>query len=192
MKKRLVICDCFGVIFDDIAPQFLKRYLDDEEAEKMKSKLFDAADLGAITYQELLCNMAKELKIDKEEMEKEWNSMFSVKEDTVLVLKKLKETSDMALLSNAPKGLVEGLFDAFSLTDIFDKMFVSANLKMVKPNEEIYKYVLSNFSDDYEDVYMIDDNLKNLACLSTLNIKAVHFSSAEKMLEEILDKGNAL
>lgn len=192
MKKRLVICDCFGVIFDDIAPPFLKRYLCDEEAEKMKAKLFDVADLGLITYQELLCNMAKELKMDKEEMTKEWNSMFAVKEDTVATLKKLKETSDMALLSNAPKGLVEGLFDAFSLTDIFDKMFVSANLKMVKPNEEIYKYVLSNFENDYDEIFMIDDNLKNLECLPKLNIKGVYFSNAEKMFEEILDKGNAL
>ena len=54
MKNRLIIFDCFGVIFEEVAPVFLRRHLPPEKADKIKDKLFIPADLGLITHDELL------------------------------------------------------------------------------------------------------------------------------------------
>ena len=81
MKKRLIIFDCFGVIFDEVAPVFIKKYLPLKEAEVLKEKLFVPADMGEVTYDELLSNMAEALKLDKEAMIKEWEELFRVKDE---------------------------------------------------------------------------------------------------------------
>jgi hypothetical protein len=49
MKNKLVIFDCFGVIFDEIAPVFFRRHFDEETAKVLKDKYFIPADMGEIT-----------------------------------------------------------------------------------------------------------------------------------------------
>ena len=91
MANKLIIFDCFGVLFEDIAPPFLKKHLGEEKAAAIKDSLFVPADLGEISYDQLLDNMSKAIDIDKEEMIKEWNSMFVVRSSIIPVIKKLKE-----------------------------------------------------------------------------------------------------
>lgn len=181
MKNRLIIFDCFGVIFGEVAPVFLRKHLPKEEAAIVKEKLFRPADLGIVTYDELLDNMAKELCLNKDEMIKEWNETFHLNEKIVPVIEALGKTADIALLSNAPLGLVERLFEHYGLTKLFDKMFVSSNLKMAKPDLEIYRYCVSQFEKDYDEVFMIDDNTGNLEHLHEIGITAVHYTDVESL-----------
>lgn len=183
MKNKLIIFDCFGVIFDEVAPVFLRKYLPDEEAAVLKEKLFVPADLGLVTYDELLCNMARELKTDKEKMTEEWESLFRLREEMVPIIKKLGETADIALLSNAPLGVIEKQFGRYNLTPLFDKIFVSCNLKLAKPDPEIYLHCVKSFGKSYDEIYMIDDNLSNLEHLPSLGITPIHFKTAESLCQ---------
>ena len=58
MHNKLVIFDCFGVIMGEVAPVFLRKHLAKEVADPLKEKLFVPADLGLVTYDELMTNMA--------------------------------------------------------------------------------------------------------------------------------------
>ena len=62
MKNRLVIFDCFGVIFEEIAVKFFNAHFSPEQAAVLKDKFFVPADLGQITYDEIFENMEKELR----------------------------------------------------------------------------------------------------------------------------------
>lgn len=177
MKNRLIIFDCFGVIFDEVAPVFIRKYVSLNEADELKEKLFVPADMGEVTYDELLTNMAKALKLDKEEMTKEWESLFRPREETVAFIERLQGKADIALLSNAPLGVIETQFEKHSLSPLFQKIFVSCNLKMVKPDPKIYLHCVSEFKKVYEEIYMIDDNLTNLSFLPEIGITPVHFKS---------------
>lgn len=179
MKKRLIIFDCFGVIFDEVAPVFIKKYLPLKEAEVLKEKLFVPADMGEVTYDELLSNMAEALKLDKEAMIKEWEELFRVKDEMPPFIKKLHDSADICLLSNAPLGVIETQFEKHQLTPLFDKIFVSCNLKMAKPDPKIYLHAVSSFGKVYEEIYMIDDNLGNLSFLPEIGITPVHFRSID-------------
>lgn len=181
MKNRLIIFDCFGVIFDEVAPVFIKKYLPQKEAEVLKEKLFVPADLGEVTYDELLSNMAEALKLDKEEMRREWESLFRPREETVAFIKKLKGKADLALLSNAPLGVIETQFEKHNLTPLFDRIFVSCNLKLAKPNPKIYLHCVSEFGKVYEEIYMIDDNWDNLEHLPEIGITTLHFTGIESI-----------
>ncbi len=185
MKKDLIIFDCFGVIFDEIAPVFFQRHFSSDVASALKDKYFAPADLGEITFDELIDGMAEELNMDKDFILEEWESLIHLNEEIVGVIEKLGEKYDLALLSNAPLGIVESLFEKYNLERLFDKIFISCNLKISKPNPEIYKHCVNQFGKNYDKIYMIDDNLKNLEPLPEIGITPIHFTRIEKMLSEI-------
>ena len=185
MKNELIIFDCFGVIFGEIAPVIFERYFSTDEAKELKEKYFVPADLGEVTLDEIFDGMAEEISISKKRLIKEWNELIVLNEEIVPVIEKLKEEHTIILLSNAPLGFVEKLMKDYNLEYLFDKIFISCNLKMSKPDPEIYKYCVDSFDNNFDKVYMIDDNLKNLEPLPSIGITPVHFTSIEKMIEDL-------
>ncbi len=181
MKNKLVIFDCFGVIMGEVAPVFLRKFLPDNVAAPLKEKLFVPADLGQVTYDELLTNMAEALGIDKEEMMPQWEELFVLQEEIVPVIKRLRETYNVALLSNAPLGVVEGILDKYGLWGLFEQVVVSCNVKMAKPDKKIYKHCISLFDKNFDEVYMIDDSFANLEHLPEIGIKPIHYKSVKDL-----------
>ena len=181
MKSKLVIFDCFGVIFDEIAPVFFRRHFDEETAKVLKDKYFIPADLGEITREELFDRMSEELGMKKEDILSEWNGVIHLRPYMVEEIVKIRERADVALLSNAPLGFVEKLFDEKGITHLFDKMFVSSSLKMAKPDPRIYLHCVSSFGKIYDEIYMVDDSLPNVEKLGELGIIGVHFKNAESL-----------
>ncbi|MBQ8209854.1 MAG: HAD-IA family hydrolase [Clostridia bacterium] len=185
MSKRLIIFDCFGVIFDEIAPIFFNKYLPEEKAAEVKEKIFVPADLGLIPYEQIFEEISKALDMDKNSIIEEWEGLIHLNEDMIPVIKKLGENADIALLSNAPLGFVERIFEENSLAPLFDKIVISCNIKMSKPDPEIYKYCVAQFNKNYDKIYMIDDNIKNLEHLPELGIIPIHFTDIESMLDKL-------
>ena len=181
MKKRLVIFDCFGVIFGEIAPRFFGNHFEKEEALVLKEKYFRGVDLGTTTLDQVFDAFESELGLNRAECVKEWYSLIRLNEAMVPLIKKAKETADVALLSNAPLGFVEKIFDEHSLTELFDRMFISCNLGLAKPDPEIYKYAVSQMGREYDEIFMIDDNEGNLTPLPALGITPVHFKGPESL-----------
>lgn len=185
MKNKLIIFDCFGVIFGEIAPVFFARHFEGDEAKILKDKYFVPADMGLITRNELFSLMAEELSMDKQAILDEWEELIKLNENMPAAIEALGRKYDIALLSNAPEGFVEGLMKKYSLEHLFDKIFVSSALKMAKPDPAIYEHCVSAFAKKYDEIYMIDDNLKNLEVLPDLGIKGIHFTGIENMLRDL-------
>lgn len=185
MHNKLIIFDCFGVIFGEVAPVFLRKYLPADKVDEIKDKLFVPADMGQVTYDGLLNNMSNELGIPKEQIIPEWESLFILNEKMPPVIRELRKKADIALLSNAPLGVVEGLVEKYDLYDLFDKTCISCNIGMAKPDPEIYRYCVGLFEGPYEKIYMIDDSIKNLEPLPKLGITPIHFKNIDDMLSHL-------
>ena len=185
MKNKLIIFDFFGVIFGEIAPFFFARHFEGDEAKILKDKYFIPADMGLITQDELFTLMAEELSMNKQTILNEWEELIRLNEKMPAVIEALGRKYDIALLSNAPEGFVERLMEEYKLAHLFDKMFISSALKMAKPDKAIYEHCVSSFGKEYDEIFMIDDNLKNLEVLPDLGIKGVHFTSIENMLTDL-------
>ena len=182
MKKKLVIFDCFGVIFGEIGPRIVRKYAKDgDDVAAIKEKLFVPADLGQITYDELISSIADEFGVKKQSVYDDWNLFVKLNEELIPMIEKIRETATVALLSNASKGFVESLFKKYSLTHLFDKMVISSNFGMAKPDKEIYKYCVSRFENDFDEIYMIDDNAVNLEGLESIGITPVLFQGNESI-----------
>lgn len=185
MKNKLIIFDCFGVIFGEIAPFFFARHFEGDEAKILKDKYFIPADMGLITQDELFTLMAEELSMNKQTILNEWEELIRLNEKMPAVIEALGRKYDIALLSNAPEGFVERLMGEYKLAHLFDKMFISSALKMAKPDKAIYEHCVNSFGKEYDEIFMIDDNLKNLEVLPDLGIKGIHFTGIENMLRDL-------
>lgn len=186
MSDKLIIFDCFGVIFEEVAPTFLKKYLAADKADIIKEELFVPADLGQISYDELLTNMARVLGADKAQMTEEWNSMFILRKSILPVIKALGERHDVILLSNAPYGVVENQFEKHGLAPLFKRIFISCNIGLAKPDKAIYLHAVSEMKKSYDEIYMIDDSLANLEHLPEIGIIPVHYKKDDSVLEALM------
>ena len=185
MKKRLIIFDCFGVIFDEIAPIFFRNHFEEETAAILKEKYFVPADLGEIRRDELFELMSAELGIEKSVILNEWDELTRFRPYMAPIIEKLGEKADIALLSNAPLGFVEEIFEKNNLTRLFDKMFISSSLKMAKPDPAIYLHCVNSFDKKYDEIFMIDDSPKNLEKLPEIGITPILFTDTESMLRKL-------
>ena len=184
-ENKLYIFDCFGVIFGEIAPTFFNRHFQPDEAAELKEKFFVPADLGESTLDEIFDNISEETGLKVEDIKKEWDELIVLNKEIIPVIEKLHKNNTVILLSNAPLGFVEKLMSEYKLEYLFDKMFISCNLKISKPNPEIYLHCVNSFENKFDKVYMIDDNLKNLEPLPAIGITPVLFTSTQKLIEDL-------
>ena len=175
--SNLYMFDCFNVIFQEIAPRFFEAFFSKEEAKELKEKYFHDIDLGKVTLDEFYLKIEKDYGIPVSKAKRFWDEPPQLNEAILPYLKELTKKGDVVLVSNAPKGLVESLFEKRGLTSLFKKIYSSSALGLAKPDPRIYEYVIRDQHKSYENVYMIDDNPKNLEPLPSLHVKGVLFVS---------------
>ena len=110
--------------------------------------------------------------------------------DTIEIIKKLKNLGyKVYLLSNLKEIDYEKFIKHFDVS-IFDEMFLSFKLDMIKPNDDIYKYVINKLNTKPENIYFFDDNKDNIdgAIRNGINAYQVTGKTVKKVAEGILNK----
>ena len=74
----------------------------------------------------------------------------------------------------------------FPIFDFFDGIVFSAPIKMIKPNPEIYQYLLDKFSLNPTESLFVDDIKENLAGAARFGIKTFLFNNNAKELREFI------
>ena len=181
MKKNLLVFDCFGVVYNEVAPFVTREFLPPEEADRLKERDCPSADVGLLTLDELLEKWAEELGRTKQHLKELWLFFVKPKEETVKRLKELKSHYDLVLLSNAPQGFVEEEFRKSVNYCLFKKIYVSSAIGMAKHNRDIYGYVQNDQGEEDSSFTMIDDNPKNLVEPKKLGWKTILFQGVESL-----------
>ncbi len=183
MKRTLVIFDCFGVIIGEIAPFIFRKYFSEEEAIRVKEEVCRPADLGLLTESEIYDAIGAAVGESGEYIRAEYVRMTRLNEAMPPIIKKLSENADVAMLSNAMHGFARRVLEKFSLTELFDKVFLSCEHGIMKPNPEYYRLCVDSFGKEYDRIFMIDDNPANLEPLSDLGITGILFESEKSVTE---------
>lgn len=136
--------------------EFLEKFNFSEESIKVHK--------GEITTKEFLeylkQYMNEDVTLDKFKDMYINNNVFF--QDTIDIIKHLKELGyKVCLLSNLKEIDDEKLKQNFDIY-IFDQMFLSYKLDMVKPEDNIYQYVINTLKAKPEDIYFFDDNKENV------------------------------
>ena len=73
----------------------------------------------------------------------------------------------------------------FSFLDLFEGIVVSGEEKVIKPNPEIYKRLLTRYNLKAEDCVFIDDNAANVEAARALGMAGIRFTSPARLKEEL-------
>ncbi|MGN0789285.1 MAG: HAD family hydrolase [Christensenellales bacterium] len=180
----MIIFDCFGVVLGEIAPVWFVARFGVEKGEKLKEKYFAGGDSGEKNIEQIIEEIQADLGISRNTIVAEWNNLLKVNDRIIRLVIKLRQNNAVAMLTNAPSGLFEMLFEKpVTIFDNFDKVFISGDMKIAKPALEAYKRCINAFKEEFCKIYMIDDNPKNLFGLERLNIVSVLYKD-EDSLEE--------
>lgn len=71
--------------------------------------------------------------------------------------------------------------DGYSLSDYFDRVYLSYELHMVKPDEEIYRYLLEKENCRPEECLFLDDSERNIKAASRLGMNTYLVSEEEDL-----------
>ena len=157
---------------------------------------FEKGSIDAARFREIICDHIGHIVKD-DEIDKAMGDFLSdipVKRFETLL--RLKKSYNIFLLSNTnpiAMGKVRDIFSTYGIdiNNCFDKMYLSYQMKMVKPNSDIFLKLLEDSGIKAEESLFIDDGEMNINTANSLGFKTLHFkkgidldSEIEKFLNE--------
>ncbi|MBL7170198.1 MAG: HAD family phosphatase [Candidatus Aenigmarchaeota archaeon] len=117
-----------------------------------------------------------------------WIKNWELDFDMVVFAKKLRPKYKLVILSNADREGIENSGRDNRL-DFFDQKFHSFDLGMVKPDMEIYEYVLKELNAKSEECVFIDDKAENIEAAEKLGIHGIVFENKEQLKQDLEELG---
>lgn len=168
---KILFTDFFGVVVHDSG----NLWLIEHNLFEHKKEIFSLGDLGLISEDEVFSRLSKLSGIPKQEIFDHFETLAVLNEKTVELLKKLKKTFKIVVLSNCYDSVLERRIKQFHLEDLFDDVIISYKIGMIKPNKEIYEYAYNKHCKPEDEVYFLDDQEINLNAPREMGWNVIHF-----------------
>lgn len=193
-----VIFDLGGVLVDLNPEKVIRSLFSEEDADFILKNIFFSeewreVDRGTLTPDEAFHKYKNELPNGVYEkvigIINNWNEYMPPFDDVYEVVKKVKASgADIYLLSNVPP-YIHKMLGTVPALKLFDGYVASCDVKLLKPEKEIYEHLLAKFGLKAEECLFIDDMPENVRGARSAGIKAHHFANhditaLEKALEE--------
>ena len=161
-----------------------------------QNQLFDNLEIGLINPQEFRDGIRKISKrnFSDERIDYAWNKIIlDLPEKRILLLKELKTKYRTYLLSNTNK-IHYDLYITYlqkygykDFNEIFEKAYFSHEIKMRKPNKEIFEFVLAEQQLIPEETLFIDDSIQHINSAKNSGILTYHLTNNED-ITDLFDK----
>ena len=208
MDIKNIIFDFGGVVID-IDPQltvneFVK--LGFTNYEKLMSHVFvddiiAKFEKGILTPELFRVKLREFLELDvtDQELDDAWNALlFDIPRERIEVIEKVKKNYSIYLLSNSN----EIHYDLFvrdlqlrfgyqEFDSLFEKAYFSFDLHLLKPDPEIYEFVLNQHGMIPGETLFIDDKPENIEAAKNLGIRT-HLLSKPQRIRDIFTDGKLI
>lgn len=181
MNKKTLIFDCFGVVASRVLDGWV---LDNLGPAFNANSILNKIDLGEISEYDALLELSKLVNRDPEIVRKEIDSYFEPNTTLIDFIKELRKKGyKIVLLSNASLSFFERfVFVEYPwFAKLFDDIVISATIKMIKPNRDIYLFTLNKNKLKPEDAIFIDDNQQNIVGAQKVGIPSILFTDTEQL-----------
>lgn len=146
-------------------------------------------DQGIIDEQQAIRCFADNTGLPLSEMAQLMSSIkdsLLAKEDTVELMMELKQRGHrLFCLSNICTGIFDFVAQRYDFFDAFEDVIVSAQVNMIKPDPEIFKYMLECFNIQPQETLFIDDLPANVVSARALGIHGIQFTNIEDCRQAI-------
>ncbi|MBQ4145255.1 MAG: HAD family phosphatase [Clostridia bacterium] len=180
----------FGNVLAQFSPDKLTApYVTDEKVRKYISeivfdrKYWDKLDRGTITDDEVKAEISRRIPADMQEVALKvydnWiENLIPVKNMERLIFDIHKTNKRLYLLSDISIGFAKRYRDVEwvkKLFECFDGLVFSGVVGIVKPNKEIFEYLLTLYDLKADECLFVDDNLNNIEGAKAVGISGYLF-----------------
>jgi putative hydrolase of the HAD superfamily len=190
-----VIFDLGGVVIEWNSDRILDNYYADPDVRAiMKQQMFQhpdwlELDRGTMHESELLARLGVRTGRPAAELSGLFDAVresLHAKPDTVALLEKLCARGvPLYCLSNISSDIFKYLRERHSFWGVFRGIVISGDLKMIKPEPEIFHFLLKRYGLAAAETVFIDDNAPNIEAARALGIQTVWFKNARQCEIEI-------
>ena len=184
---KAIVFDYVGVIVEEsVVTKWIRKNISNPEPNiKGIMDGITKWDLGEIEYSDFNNIISQNTGIPADQVFHTFFENITVYQDTVKLIKSLKNKYKIVLLSNGPKENPYKMLKNQNIEYLFDEIIISAEHKMVKPNPEIYKLMLSICKIDASEAIFIDDRQINVDAGNKLGIKSLLFTDAPTLKKDL-------
>ena len=199
---QAVIFDFGRVISDFDIGKFHERAArcSTRSAEELKTTLTQLMPLaeryetGLMTSREFyteVCSAAS-LTMSEEEFIRAYTEIFTPKPLTIGLVKRLKGRYRLGLLSNTNAWHYEFGIKPVGIFPLFDAVTLSFEVRAMKPDRRIYEDMLGKLALPAEACVYIDDIAEYVRAGSALGLRAIHYTTHERLIEDLKNAGVAV
>jgi epoxide hydrolase-like predicted phosphatase len=192
MTKRAVIFD-FGGVFMKTVDYRPRHTWDDRlglargsvESIVHGSESWRAAQLGQISLTDYWADVARQFRLDANELERLKRDYFSgdqLDSELVAYARELRTRGHIvALLSNDSPALADKLTQ-LGIADLFDPLIISANIGVMKPDARTYQIILDRIGRKADEAIFIDDMPANIQGAQQVGLHAIHYTTTSNLI----------
>jgi len=162
------------IIIDEIYPEF--------------DTLIVEMNAGNINFKEFVQKVEEKLSlnINEEEMKEIFKKSIIPNKEIIQLVRDLNSRYNLILLSDNDEVTVENLErNHEDMLSLFSKKYFSHELKMIKPNLDLFRYVLKDLALTGSECIFIDDKQKNVDAAIEVGMKGILFMNAEQLEKEL-------
>ncbi|MDK2980700.1 MAG: glucose-phosphatase [Chloroflexota bacterium] len=194
MSIRAIIWDLEGVMLrtpDEDVPTTIARRLQ-VPIQDMRTAFYsdfnDRVDQGEFTHDEFMTHVLDMLELPhekKSDMLDCFYQDFFIDNEMLADVRAYHQHYRTALLSNYSELLRKMLSSHWRMDGAFDQIVISWEVRMIKPNPDIFHYTLDKLGVEPQEAIFIDDKAVNVAGAQALGMQAIQFSDRADMNRKI-------
>lgn len=156
---------------------------------------FETGKLDADGFRAYVRDLLKNPDWEDAVVDTAWNSLLlDIPPERIEMIQKLSENYRLFLLSNtssihieAVNRILEKATGVARLDDLFEKLFLSYEMGLMKPDPAIYEQVLQEAGLEASETLFLDDNENNIVAARALGIQTFHIAPPLTMLDFLQD-----
>lgn len=194
-----IVFDLGGVVLHWKPEKLIATIFEDDRDQRLvKSEILHhpdwvALDRGTISEEEAVKRGAERTGLPQSKiaqfMQKVPSSLIPVDESLNLIQLLRQNGNKLYILSNMHSASIDYLEKNYSFWDLFDGKVISCRIKMIKPERNIYEYLLTTYQLKANETVFIDDTTINLETASQMGITPILFKDPVQCQTELKKLG---
>ena len=192
-----VVFDLGGVVLNWQPREVVQRVFEDPKIQQLVSAQIIGhddwveLDRGTLTADQAIGRGAERtglLRADISRLFHEVPRSLTPIHETLELIRRVRDNGNrLFVLSNMHSATIAYLEEKHDFWDMFDGIVVSCRIRKVKPELEIYEYLLREYQLEATDTVFIDDLNENLEAASVAGIQTIRFVSPSQCRQDLMD-----
>ncbi len=186
---RAIAFDCFGVILNDYGHNWVDSSGLPEAAQAEVHRLFRERDLGRLDGDEYYAQVAKVAGVDAAVLKAKEHSVTALEPMLLSYIKNdLAPRYELYIASNASAGLLKELLHQDGFDGIFQHVFVSSDMGVIKPQPGFYATLLGGVAVPAGEILFVDDREPNVKAAIAAGMQGYHYSQGFAAFREYIER----